>query len=91
MQRSLTFGLFDLRSIIDVFPDLHSLGGIGDLEAAIGVMLTIVLIVAVLMIIVSSIIWAIYSSTGSPVLASKGKTGVLVAVGAATLAGCSVD
>lgn len=60
---------------MDVFSDFDSLGGIGDLKAAIGAMLTIILIVAVLMIIVSGIIWAIASSTGNPGLASKGKTG----------------
>lgn len=75
---------------MDVFPDFDSLGGIGDLKVAIGAMLTIILIVAVLMTIVSGIIWAIASSTGNPGLASKGKAGVFVAVGAAALAGCGV-
>ena len=51
---------------MDVFPDFDSLGGIGDLKVVIGAMLTIILIVAVLMTIVSSIIWAIASSTGNP-------------------------
>lgn len=75
---------------MDVFPDFDSLGGIGDLKVAIGAMLTIILIVAVLMTIVSGIIWAIASSTGNPGLTFKGKTGVFVAVGAAALAGCGV-
>lgn len=76
--------------MMNVFPDFDSLGGIGDLKVVIGAMLTIILVVAVLMIIVSAILWAIASSTGSPGLASKGRAGVFVAVGAAALAGCGV-
>ncbi|GGO61553.1 hypothetical protein GCM10010910_09630 [Microbacterium nanhaiense] len=75
---------------MNVFPDFDSLGGIGDLKTTIGAMLTIILIVAVLMLIICAIIWAIASSTGNPGLSSKGRTGVLVAVGAAALAGAGV-
>ncbi|QBE50133.1 DUF6112 family protein [Leucobacter triazinivorans] len=75
---------------MDVFPDFGGLGGIGDLKVVIGAMLTIILVVAVLMVIVSAILWAVASSTGNPGLASKGRIGVLVAAGAATLAGCGV-
>lgn len=76
--------------MMTVFPDFDSLGGIGDLKTVIGAMLTIILVVAVLMIIVSAILWAIASSTGNPGLASKGRTGIFVAAGAAALAGCGV-
>lgn len=76
--------------MMDVFPDFGGLGGIGDLKIVIGAMLTIVLVVAVLMVIVSAILWAIASSTGNPGLASKGRTGVFVAIGAAALAGGGV-
>lgn len=76
--------------MMNVFPDFDGLGGIGDLKVVIGAMLTIILVVAVLMIIVSAILWAVASSSGNPGLASKGRTGVFVAVGAAALAGCGV-
>lgn len=76
--------------MMDVFPDFGGLGGIGDLKIVIGAMLTIILVVAVLMVMVSSILWAIASSTGNPGLASKGRIGVLVAAGAAALAGGGV-
>ncbi len=76
--------------MMDVFPNFGSLGGIGDLKIVIGAMLTIVLVVAVLMVIISAILWAVASSTGNPGLASKGRTGVFVAIGAAALAGCGV-
>lgn len=75
---------------MNVFPDFDGLGGIGDLKVVIGAMLTIILVVAVLMIIVSAILWAVASSSGNLGLASKGRAGVFVAVGAAALGGCGV-
>ena len=75
---------------MNVFPDFDGLGGIGDLKAVIGALLTFVLIIAVLMLIVSGIAWAIGASTGNYQVASKGRAGVLVALGAAILAGSGV-
>lgn len=75
---------------MSVFPDFGGLSGIGDLKVVIGAMLTIILIVAVLMIIVSAIIWAISTSTGNPSVAAKARAGVFVALGAAILAGGGV-
>lgn len=73
-----------------VFPDFEGMSGIGDLEEVIGALLTFVLVIAVLMLIVSGIVWAIASSTGNLSAAGKGRTGVLVALGAAILAGGGV-
>ena len=75
---------------MNVFPDFDGLGGIGDLRAVIGALLTFVLIVAVLALIVSAIVWAIAAANGNHAIASKGRTGVLVALGAAVLAGGGV-
>ena len=75
---------------MNVFPDFGSLSGIGDLRIVIGAMLTIILIVAVLMIIISAITWAIATSTGNPGVAAKARAGVFVALGAAILA-CDLD
>ncbi|EKA61476.1 MULTISPECIES: DUF6112 family protein [Micrococcales] len=75
---------------MDVFPDFDGLAGIGDLEQVIGALLTIVLVVAVLMIVVSAICWALGASHGNHSLASKGRVGVLVGAGAAVLAGAGV-
>ena len=75
---------------MNVFPDFGGLSGIGDLKVVIGAMLTIILVVAVLMIIVSAIIWAISTSSGNPAVASKARAGVFVALGAAILAGGGV-
>jgi len=66
------------------------LGGIGDLRAVVGALLTFVLDVAVLMLIVWAIVWAIATAHGNYATASKGRTGVLVALGAAVLAGGGV-
>lgn len=76
---------------MNVFPDFGGLGGIGDLKVTIGAALTIILIVAVLMIIISAIVWAIATSTGNPALAAKARAGVVVALGAAVLAGGGVS
>ena len=73
-----------------VFPDFDGLGGIGDLRAVVGALLTFVLIVAVLMLIVSAIVWAIATAHGNYTTANKGRIGVLVAVDAAVLAGGGV-
>lgn len=75
---------------MDVFPNFDGLGGIGDLKTVVGAALTIVLVIAVLMIIVSAIIWAITTGTGNTSIATKARVGVLVALGAAVLAGAGV-
>ena len=75
---------------MDVFPNFDGLSGIGDLKTVIGAALTIVLVIAVLMIIVSASIWAIATGTGNTSVAAKARTGVLVALGAAVLAGAAV-
>ena len=75
---------------MDVFPDFDGLGGIGDLRAVIGALLTFVLIVAVLMLIVSAIVWGFGANSSNPHLASRGKIGVLVSCGAAVICGASV-
>ncbi len=75
---------------MNVFPNFDGLSGIGDLKTVIGAALTIVLVIAVLMIIVSASIWAIASSTGNTNVATKARAGVLVALGAAALSGTGV-
>lgn len=75
---------------MNVFPDFGSLLGIGNLKQTIGALLTFVLVIAVLMVLISAIIWAVAASHGNPGTASKGKTGVLVSALAAALAGAGV-
>lgn len=75
---------------MDVFPDFDGLSGISELREVAGALLMFVLIVAVLMVIVSAICWAIGTATGNHQVATKGRVGVLVALGAAILAGGGV-
>lgn len=75
---------------MDVFPDFGSVGGSSDLRTVVGALLMFVLIIAVLMLIVTAIIWAIASSTGNAHTATKARTGAWVALGAAALAGAGV-
>jgi len=75
---------------MDVFPNFDGLAGIGDLKQVVGALFMFVLIIAVLMLVVSAICWAIAASHGNYAAAAKGRVGVLVALGAATLAGGGV-
>ncbi len=73
-----------------VYPNLNGVGGAGQLKAVIGALMTIVLIVAVLMMIVCAATWAVASAHGNYQTATKARTGLLVAVGAAALDGAGI-
>ncbi|TSD62427.1 DUF6112 family protein [Aeromicrobium piscarium] len=75
---------------MDVFPDFDGLAGVEDIEKVVGALLTIVLVAAVLMLIVSAVAWAIASAAGNYTAAMKARGGVLVALGAAVLAGGAI-
>lgn len=75
---------------MNVFPDFGGVGGAGQLRTIVGALLTFVLIIAVLMLIVCAIAWAISSAHGNYHAATKARTGLFVAVGAAALAGAGV-
>lgn len=75
---------------MNVFPDFSGVGGANDLRSIIGALLMFVLIAAVLMLIISAIIWAIAASTGNYQTSTKARAGVFVAVAAAALAGAGV-
>jgi hypothetical protein len=73
-----------------VFPDFGALDGAGQLKAVIGALLTFVLIIAVLMLIVCAVTWAVSSAHGNYQASTKARTGLFVALGAAALAGAGV-
>lgn len=75
---------------MDVFPDFGSVGGAAELRAIVGALLMFVLVTAVLMLIISAIIWAIASANGNYQAATKARTGLFVALGTAALAGAGV-
>ena len=73
-----------------VFPDFEAVGGSDLIMEVLGALLTIVLVFALLMLLVSIIAWAIGASTGNTQVATRGRTGMLVALGASILAGGAV-
>ncbi|HEX4400134.1 MAG TPA: DUF6112 family protein [Galbitalea sp.] len=73
-----------------VYPNIGAVGGQSTLVALIGALLTIVLIVACLMLIVCAAAWALAAAHGNYQSVAKARTGVLVAGGAAALAGGGV-
>ncbi|GAA2229851.1 DUF6112 family protein [Herbiconiux moechotypicola] len=75
---------------MDVFPDFDGVGATGELQSIVGALLMFVLIIAVLMLIICAIVWAVASSSGNHQAATKARTGLWVSVGAAALAGAGV-
>lgn len=75
---------------MDVFPDFASVGGAAGLRTIVGALLMFVLITATLMLIICAIIWATASANGNYQAATKARTGLWVALGAAVSAGAGV-
>ncbi len=75
---------------IDIEPNADGLPGIAQLRTIVGAVMTVGLILAVLALIVAAIVWAMGANSSNPHLAGRGKTGVLVALGAAILCGGAV-
>jgi hypothetical protein len=76
--------------VAGVYPNIGAVGGGSTLITIIGALLTIILIVACLMLIVSATAWALAAAHGNYSPVAKARTGVLVSVGAAALAGAGV-
>jgi hypothetical protein len=75
---------------MDIFPDFGAVGGAAELESIAGALLTLVLIVAVLMMIISGVTWALASANGHFQTATRARVGIWVACGAAAIAGSGV-
>ena len=73
-----------------VYPNIGAVASGSTLIAIVGGLLTITLIVACLMVIVSAVAWALATAHGNYHSVAKARAGVLVAVGAAALAGAGV-
>jgi hypothetical protein len=76
--------------ITAIYPNFGGVGGRSTLESIVGALLTITLIVAVLMLIICAIVWAISSTHGNYQAATRGRVGVFVSLGGAALAGAGV-
>ncbi|UOE45583.1 DUF6112 family protein [Agromyces larvae] len=75
---------------MDIFPDFGAVGGAAELRSIVGALLMIVLVVAVLMMIISAVTWALASANGYLQTATRARIGLWVACGAAALAGVGV-
>jgi hypothetical protein len=74
---------------IDVQPNTTGLPGLAALESIVGALLTFGLVAAVAGVAISASAWAIGVHSSNPHVAGKGKSGVLVAGGAALLIGAA--
>lgn len=75
---------------VNVSPNTSGLPGIAELQSIVGALLTIALIAALAGLAIAAAFWAIGSHSANPVLAGRGKTGVLVSFVAAGLTGGAV-
>jgi len=79
-----------LAVVAGVAPDFGGVGASDRLTTIVGALLTLVLVVSVLMLLVCAAVWGIASASGNYQTALRARTGLLVAVGAAALAGGGV-
>ena len=75
---------------VDVSPNTTGLPGIQELQNIVGALLTIGLIGLLAGLALSAIVWAVGNHSVNPMLAGRGKTGVLVSFVAAALCGGAV-
>ncbi len=65
------------------------LPGLAQLREIVGALLTFGLVACVAALVISAVVWGLGSNSGNPHLAGRGKSGVLVAAGAALLIGAA--
>ena len=82
--------LQNLLADVNVSPNASGLPGISELENIVGALLTIGLIASLAGLAIAAAAWAIGSHSANPVLAGRGKVGVIVAFVAAALTGGAV-
>jgi hypothetical protein len=70
-------------------PNSRGLPGLPQLKEIVGAMLTFGLVACVAALVASAVVWGFASNSGNPHLAGRGKTGVVVAAGAALLIGAA--
>ena len=65
------------------------LPGLAQLREIVGALLTFGLVACVAALVIAAVVWGFGSNSGNPHLAGRGKSGVLVAAGAALLIGAA--
>ena len=82
--------MISLLAGVNVTPNSKGLHGISELQNIVGALLTIGLIAALAGLAISASVWAVGNHSANPVLAGRGKSGVLVSFVAAALIGGAV-
>ena len=87
VQRTALLLAADLAADPGVTPNSDGLPGLPEIRQIVGAMLTFGLVACVAALVGSAVVWGFASNSGNPHLAGRGKTGVVVAAGAAMLIG----
>jgi hypothetical protein len=74
---------------VSISPNSSGLPGLNELSNVVGALLTVGAILCVLGVILSSVVWAVASTSGNIQLVSRAKTGTVVSAIAALLIGGS--
>lgn len=72
-----------------ISPNSRGLPGLPQLKEIVGALLTFGLVACVGALVASAVVWGFGSNSGNPHLAGRGKSGVVVAAGAALLIGAA--
>ena len=82
---------FNLVPLADpgIIANGSGLPGLAQLRQIVGALLTFGLVACVAALVIAAVVWGFGSNSGNPHLAGRGKSGVLVAAGAALLIGAA--
>ncbi len=72
-----------------VTSNTNGLPGLSQLRSIVGALLTFGLVACVAATVIAAVVWGFGANSGNPHLAGRGKTGVVVAAGAALLIGAA--
>lgn len=79
-----------LPTQIDISPNDNGLPGLPQLKTIVGAVMTFGLALSVLALLIAAVVWGFGANSANPHLASRGKLGVLIAIGAALICGAAV-
>lgn len=79
-----------LPADIDISPNDNGLPGLPQLKTIVGAVMTFGLALSVLALLIAAVVWGFGANSSNPHLASRGKLGVLIAIGAAVICGAAV-
>lgn len=90
MNIDLLSAVVSILPMIDITPNDDGLPGLPQLKTIVGAVMTFGLALSVLALIIAAVVWGFGANSANPHLATRGKVGVLIAIGAALLCGASV-